>query len=374
VNVLRQIGKKAKKDFEEKYHKLFAWFKDYDALYLLSFSLNYFMAYEEGRDEEVDKGHLEFPPHFQELLHAFSLCNEQAITVKPLLNQVGKFKKDMREVGDAMLWKMFDIPENLKTEKEISSYHLRTEMMTHTLAVRGWAYDHQIKKVIGDLCELIADDFRKVFGIAPAQLFKLLYTLIEKVNDKINARRDKLHKAISPQTYNEIFEAYEKEFPHVTKTNQVVRDRMWEHFGKNIDHARIAMITHADLCSEQLFTFTAEEMAAYSENELSKEQIVSVFDKLSYRFGQLKDFNPEHFILDNPVHKKPYIKLDEEKYFSSLWSHLPHISIRLLETLVSEDVSLNSKYNDSQAAYLEKETEKLFKINFPGAQIFSGNS
>lgn len=33
VNVLREIGKKAKKDFEEKYHQLSAWFKDYDALY-----------------------------------------------------------------------------------------------------------------------------------------------------------------------------------------------------------------------------------------------------------------------------------------------------------------------------------------------------
>lgn len=374
VNMLRQIGKKAKRDFEDKYHQLSSWFKDYDALYLLAFCLNYFMAYEEGRDEEVDKGHLEFPPHFQEILQAFSLCNEQAITARPLLDQAEKFKKDMREVGDAMLWKMFDIPENLKSEKEISSYHLRVEMMTHTLAVRGWAYDHQIKKIIGDLCDLLADDFRKVFGIAPTPLFKLFYTLIEKVNDKINAHRDRLHRVLSLQTYNEIFEAYENEFPHLTKTDQVARDNMWEHFGKNLKYTRVAMMTHADLCLDQIFTFTAEEMAACSENELSKDQIVFVFDKLSYRFGELKDFNTEHFILDNPVHKKPFIKLEEEKYFSSLWSHLPHISVRLLETLVSEDVYLNSKYNDIKAAYLERETENLFRGNFPGAQIFSSSS
>ncbi len=374
ISSLRQTGKKAKTDFQEKYNELANWFKDYDALYLLSFCLNYFMAYEEGRDEEVDKGHLEFPPHFLEILQAFSLCSEQSITARPLLDQAEKFKKDMREVGDAMLWKMFDIPENIKSEKEIHAYHLRTEMMTHTLAVRGWAYDHQIKKIIGDLCELLADDFRKVFGIPPAPLFRLFYTLIEKVNDKINLHRDKLHRALSPQTYNEIFEAYEKEFPHLTKTDKVARKNMWEHFGRNLQYTRIAMMTHADLCLDQLFTFTAEEIAAYSKNELSKEQIIFVFDKLSYRFGELKDFNTEYFILDNPVHKKPFIKLEEEKYFSSLWSHLPHISIRLLEALVNENATLYSKYTDTKAAYLERETEKLFKTNFPDAQIFSGSS
>lgn len=374
VNMLRKLGKQAKKDFEEKYHLLSAWFKDYDALYLLSFSLNYFMAYEEGRDEEVDKGHLEFPPHFQEILQAFSLCNERAITAKPLLDQAGKFKNDMREVGDAIVWKMFDIPENLQTEKEVNSYHLRTEMMTHTLAVRGWAYDHQIKKVVGDLCALLADDFRAVYGINPAPLFRLFYTLMEKVNDKINAHRDKLHRVLSSKTHNEMFEAYEKEFPHLAKTNQAERSTMWKHFGKNLKYAQVAMMTHADLCLEQLFTFTAAEMAAYTENELSKEQIIFVFDKLSYRFGELKDYNTEHFILDNPVHKKPFIQLGEEKYFSSLWSHIPHLSIRLLEALVSEDAGLSSKYNDSKAAYLENETEKLFIDHFLGAQIFSGSS
>ena len=109
--------KKKKRDFEEKYHHLAVWFRDYDALYLISFCLNYFIAYEEGRDEEVDKGRLEFPPHFQEILQAFALCNDRAVTARPLLDQAGKFKKDMRDVGDAMLWKMFDIPEHLKTEK-----------------------------------------------------------------------------------------------------------------------------------------------------------------------------------------------------------------------------------------------------------------
>lgn len=373
VNVLRKIGKQAKKDFDEKYSHLAAWFRDYDALYLLSYCVYYFTAYEAGLDEEVEKGHLEFPPHFQEILQAFSLCNEQAITARPLRDQAERFKKEMREIGDAMLWKMFDIPENLTTEKEINAHHLRTEMMTHTLAIRGWAYDHQIKKVLADLSELLAGDCVKAFGFSLAPLFRLLYVLLEKVNDKINVHRDKVHSVLSLSSYDQVFDSYEKEFPYLAITDRKARQRLWEHFGKNLDYMRLAILSHSDLCLDKIFTFSAEEIAAYSDGQLSKDQIVFIFDKLSYRFKELKDFNTEYFILDNPLHSKPFIKLDDEKYFSSLWSHLPHISIRLLETLIEGHPALNSKFNQVKADYLEKETQKLFKENFPDAQIFSGN-
>ncbi len=372
VNVIRKIGKQGKKDFEEKYSHLAAWFRDYDALYLLSYCVYYFSTYEAGLDEEVEKGHLEFPPHFQEILQAFSLCNEQAVTARPLLDHAEPFKKEMREIGDAMLWKMFDIPENLSTEKEINAYHIRTEMMTHTLAIRGWAYDHQIKKVLADLCELLADDCIKAFGFSLAPLFKLLYVLLEKVNDRINVHRDKVHNVLSLTSYDQVFDAYEKEFPHLSISDRKTRERLWEHFGKNLNYMRFAVLSHSDLCLDKIFTFSAEEIAAYSDGQFSKDQIIFIFDKLSYRFKELKDFNKEHFVLDNPMHSRPFIKLDDENYFSSLWSHLPHISIRLLETLIEGDPGLNSKFNQVKADYLEKQTQKLFKENFPDAQIFSG--
>ena len=373
INMLRQIGKIAERDFRTKYAQLTNWFKDYDALYLLSFCLRYFIANEEGRDEEVEKGQLEFPLYFLEILQAFALSTDRALTAAPLMDKVDKFKEDMREVGDTILWKMFDVPENITTEKDANAFNLRVEMMTHTLAVRGWAYDCQIKKILQDLCCSINQDFKEVFGMSPLPLFKLFYTLMTKVNERLNVHLQKLYKAFSPQTYNEVFDAYENEFPHLNKTNKKVRNKMWKHFGENMDYMRMVMMMHTDLFLDKIFTFTVDDIVTYSENELSKEEVAFIFDKLSYRFGELKDFNSEYFILDNPVHKKPFIKVGDESYFSSLWSLLPHISIRLLEALVSEDKDLNSKYNKVKAEYLEIETEKLFQANFPGAQIYSGS-
>lgn len=181
VNYLRSIGRKADKDFKNKYENIPSWFRDYDSVYLLSFCANYFLAHEEGYDEEVEKGFLEFPPHFQEILQAFSLYSDRTITAKPLFNEVEEFKKSMREVGDLTIRRLFDIPEKLKTKEEINAYHLRTEMMVHILAVRSWAYHHQMQKVTEDLCGLIKDNFIKIYGVAPWPIFQLFTLMIEKV-------------------------------------------------------------------------------------------------------------------------------------------------------------------------------------------------
>ena len=373
LNYLRKIGKKADNEFKEKYENISSWFKEYDPVYLLSFCASYFLAFEEGYDEEVEKGYLEFPPHFQEILQAFSLYANRTISAKPLFNEVGKFKKTMREIGDLMVLRMFDVPEKLKTEEEVTAHRLRTEMMAHTLAVRGWAYDHQMQSVIKDLCTLIKDSFIKVHGVSPWSLFKLFPRMMEKVNEKINRHRKKMSNVLSKDSYTLMCETYESEFPHLIKMNDQTKENLWKHFGQNLEYFKAAILSHSDLCLDEVFTFSADEIVDLSENELSKEQIICFFDKLSYCFGDLKDFTKEHIILDNPIHNKPFIKIENDKYFSSVWGLFPHICIKILENFVNDNEDLSNNYKITKAEYLENELENLFKSNFPDAQIFRGN-
>src|SRR3990170_414919 len=65
---VRAIGKKAAADFAEKFAALNRWFTEHDSLYLLSFCKNYFVCSPEGYDEEAEKGYLEFPFHYLEIL------------------------------------------------------------------------------------------------------------------------------------------------------------------------------------------------------------------------------------------------------------------------------------------------------------------
>ena len=279
----------------------------------------------------------------------------------------------MRDVGDLTIRRMFDIPEKLKTEEDVNAYRLRTEMMVHTLAVRGWAFHHQMQKITEDLCSLIKDSFIKKYGIALWLLFNLFSLMIEKVNNRINTHQKKMSRVLSQKTYSLICDNYESEFTHLTKMGKESQKNMWEHCGKDIEYFRAVILSHSDLCLDAAFTFSADELTELSKGQISKEQVIYFFDKLSYSFGDLKDFNKEYIILDNPVHNKPFIKIDQERYFTSLWGLLPHISIKILENFVNEDEELSNKYKIAKANYLEDEVENLFKSNFPEAEILRSN-
>jgi hypothetical protein len=72
INVIREIGKKAKDNFAVKYPLLQKWFEDYDALYILSFCAFYFVSIPEGTDPEAE-GTLEIYPYYIELMQAFAI-------------------------------------------------------------------------------------------------------------------------------------------------------------------------------------------------------------------------------------------------------------------------------------------------------------
>jgi hypothetical protein len=90
-------------------------------------------------------------------------------------------------------------------------------------------------------------------------------------------------------------------------------------------------------------------------------------------FGELALSEKDHFLLSNPVQNKPFIKLGDGHYFSSLWTVMTHMSISLFESLVAEDSKLQSKYNDYRSEYLEQEVEKLCRDAFPDAVVFAGS-
>src|SRR5690606_23807012 len=107
-------------------------------------------------------GYLEFPFHYLEILQAFALVQPRSYSGKPLLDEVYTFKKTMQQIGKLALWKMFHLPENVSTIEQVNAYRIRIEMMSHTTAVRNWAYHHQMTKVTRDLAEKIKDEFKKI--------------------------------------------------------------------------------------------------------------------------------------------------------------------------------------------------------------------
>lgn len=371
--IVKEMGMKAKKDFDEKYPKINNWLNsDYDQTYILAYCLRYFLMGEKGYDEEAATGSLAFPPHYLEILQALSLSHSRKNSAKPLWVDVHMLKKDMKEIGKLTKMLMFDFP-NVRTKNELKAYLIRMDMMGYNIAVRNWAYYHQMQSVTYSMAALVENDFLRVYNASSVEFMKLLFVLCDKMAERLNIHIDKVRSALSKQNYIKIQEEYERVFKYAKKSNKIEKEHFWNSTGKDLRKLRMALLAHSDLELSNLLTFSIDEMVSYSDNQLSKESILFILNKLSFEFGELKDSKQEHIILDNPVHNRPFIKIGHERYFTSIWTIIPHLSISMLEYLVQEDDTLRDRYNDSRGDYLEDEVEALFRKSFPHASIYRGS-
>jgi hypothetical protein len=373
LEIIRSMGEKAKKDFDLKYPTIQKWFDKYDPLYILSFCSLYFVSHPEGIDPEAS-GPLDFYHHYLEIMQAFALYQDRNFSPKLLLQEAEKLKQEMKEIGDLMKLRLFDIPKNFKLEKEISAFRLRTEMMVQTAAIRNWAYYHQMKRIVGDLSNFIKDDFEKIHGVDPLKLVGALFKLADERSDLLNEHLDKIRSFGRKNNYIEMIDAYNKAFPENQKIEGEKIEEIWNYAGRKMKNLRGMLMCHSDLKLEAVYSFDLNHFTSLYGEDGKKSDLKIILDKLSYKFGDLKNFKRDHIILDNPVHRRPFIVLGDDNYYSAIFGIMPHLILGLLEDLISENEDLRRKYSDEiKPKYLEDEIERLVRLHFPNAQIFRGS-
>ena len=142
INILRDIGAKARATFEREFPRVTEWFDRYDPLYILSFCVFYFMTSERGIDKEAIEGKLDFGSHHLELLQAIALMRPRHGTPEPLKEMATELKTSLRELTEAIELGDLDFPADL-TEAEIKKRSILSQMRTQTLAIRNWAFPEQ---------------------------------------------------------------------------------------------------------------------------------------------------------------------------------------------------------------------------------------
>ena len=372
LEIVRGIGAQAKEQFDLKYPQIASWYHDYDPLYLLSFCAFYFVSQPEGIDPEVS-GKLIFYHHYLEIMQAFALAQERTLTAKPLLEDARKLEQDMKDIGQVMQLRLFNIPQELTAEDELNAYHLRTEMMVQTTAIRNWAYPHQMKRVVLCLSASIKEAFKSLYGVDPVDLMQLLFDLTEERNDLLNVHIDKLRACHNAGNYKEIIEAYNAAFPENIRIEGAAIEEIWTRAGKKKRNLVGMLVTHANLKLDRIYSFTLDHAQSLLNTKLPDEVLERILDRLSYQFGDLKDFNKEYIILGNPVLSRPFIRVEERSYFSAIWGVLPHIALDMLEDLVWADESMRNTYTKAKADFLELEVERLFRKAFPNASVYRGS-
>lgn len=372
LEIVRGIGVQAKEKFDQKYPQIATWFREYDPLYILSFCSVYFVSQPEGVDAEVS-GKLSFYHHYLEIMQAFALAQERALTAKPLLEDAGRLEQEIQEIGEVMQLRLLNIPQELTDEDELNAYHLRTEMMVQTTAIRNWAYPHQMKRVVFSLATSIKEAFKSLYGVDPVDLMQMLFDLTDERNDLLNEHRDKLRTCLGASNYKEIIGAYNDAFPENVRIEGTAIEEIWKRVGKKKRNLVGMLIAHADLKLDRIYSFTLEHAQSLLKTKVPDEVLERLLDRLSFQFGDLKDFNKEHIILSNPVLSRPFIRVAKKRYFSAIWGVMPHIALDVLEDLIWENEPMRNAYAKAKANFLEFEVERLFRTAFPNASVHRGS-
>lgn len=373
LGVLREMGKEAEEKFSDQYNELQDWFKTYDQLNLLSFSYYYFMTTRRGYDEEAATGTLEFPPYYQELMQAFALTLPRTYNAVPFLSRdIKRFKVNFKEVGELMRLKHFNLPDSVTTMEEVQSHQLRTQVIMQTTAVRNWSYEDKMKATTLGLANSIKESFSEVHHFDPEVFLQTLYDMFDIIQERVNVHRNKTIQILKATTHEDVFKTYEDIFP-VKRDNEESKKIMWDAFGHDLMRLKEFFMMHSDLFLYELFTFTYVELEKISDRKINEATFKDAFRKISLEFGDLKDYDYQHFILSNPTHECPFIRTDEDTVFSTLWSVMTHFSMGLLEKFCGYDQRLRKKYNDARAKFLENSLENLCRNAFPTAEIHAGS-
>ena len=368
LSVLSKVAEHSEQRFQEEYFQLNDWFAKYDALYLLAFCSFYFLSQPEGVDPEV-KGSLDFYPFHLEILQAFSLTQERHFSNEPLGEEAEQLLQVMGEIGNAIqLRAMRDLVE--LADCDIRQHSLLQSIRTQTTAVRNWAYLPHMRYVTRGLAETVRQDFIDLHNIDPLKLADALYGLANKAEERLNHHIGWVRSFFHQGNYASVVAAYIEPYPNQDDFDP---DTIFDMVGGDLKSFKALLLQLSDSRLHDIFIFSLKDIADVYGSDVETSALSRVFDKVSIEFGGLHDHNKEHFILDNPVWKKPFIKIDSDAYFSSTIGLMPHYTMGLLESLISEDSNLEERYRSRKGRYLEDQLEKLFKDSFPAGKIFRGS-
>ncbi|GEP50267.1 hypothetical protein FNO01nite_09390 [Flavobacterium noncentrifugens] len=370
--VFKDIAADANAEYEVEFEKIMQYFKRYDPLYLCAFAFNYFLDNRAGIDTEAIEGKIDFPPFYVEILQCLALFQNRHYNAEPLHSNAPHFRDTLIKLNTNLSYSYYGLTQNVSSIDELHLVMLRMGMMLHTLAVRNWAYESQMQSVARDLASIIQTRFRDKLGFDPHIFLDILFGIVSNTSSKLNTHFQNIRKVVKGKTHDEVFDKYEEIFDvEVTSVDQ--REKMWRGVSRKLMSLKIVLMEHSDLALEKVFTSSAKELKMLTQHEITVEECHLIFEKISLRFGELQGTDKNHIFLNNPVHRKPFIKTDESEYFSVLPYMFSHLSVDLLEGFINTDKELTKYYLAEKGKYLEKKIEDLFRTAFPTAQIFVGS-
>ena len=253
--------------------------------------------------------------------------------------------------------------KNAKTEEKKAILQVQEWLRRYTYLVRNWGYFRRVISIAKRLYSKLDPLFRASVGLEATLLIDVFNYLVTSVEEVNNERFQKIRSIFKARTIEEAIKIYHEVYQLPEAVEETIS--FLEERGATLEEVRFLILSHSDSFLAESFSFTSVKLA--SSINLEPVALECALSRLSYQFGDLKDSNPEHFFLANPVWTKPLIKLPSGSYFCAIPQIFFSFVFQTLDSLLSAEEVKREVQDKRRPKFLEDEVKELFTQAFPQA-------
>lgn len=369
---LLQYAKEAKGRFEEGIRSLSDTFRNHDPLQIVSTLAQYALTATRSRDdtitplvkdERLTQAHVELAQALALAVPAASLSK-----MPPDPAVITKVMDLLPAVGDAFAHQRMVVMEQAKSDEQKAITLFQERLRLHTQGVRNWGYFDAVHRHVIELYRPLDDLFVARFGIPATGLIAVFHFLVRQVEERMTNRMKSLRQVLTRGTTPEIVRAYYEANPQFTESPEAMlavakRNRY------SREQVRFLVLAHADLSLSRIFVFHPSDVAR--DLGLPEQSVAAIFEKMSLSFGHVSPDALERVMLDNPVWRRPLIRLGEHDFYCAMPQLFFSFVQPMLDELIGNDKELQHACESCRASFLEAQVRMLFEKSFPGGEFVS---
>jgi hypothetical protein len=311
-----------------------------------------------------------------EFLQAFFLTHELTSfnpdrDVSKLIIRFFELRTLVSELSSAFHSKHLEPYKNLDDVAR-RQFTVQSEMRSHTTFTRG-LYPHRTLQFLPELFAKLDQIIEKELGITVKYIVLMYFNLMDLLKERLNKHQEQIQEIVKSNEINEIIDVYVRAFYDGDSENEEELKTFISENNFNVKDLKEFVLLESNLFLPDIYLLTPEAFQSSYPIPISVENVIRIVDKLSLTYGDLEDYEVEHFFMDNPIWKRPFIKYDDTTYFCFIPGLLLSFCLEQIEFLLEDYENVWSRYTKTRTDYLEAKTKELFRAAFPEAKVFTGS-
>lgn len=241
--------------------------------------------------------------------------------------------------------------------------HLIGKLRMQTMRYRNLFVKEDCETVVLSIFSQIDALTEKELGFKFSEMFSTLTALASTIEQRLNDYTDKVRNGFKATSIADALSSID-----FLCSISPVASRSWDKCKKScrtIDDFRWSAFQLSELCHAWPYVLDKAVLRRTFGNGA-----VAFFEKLSIRPGELASANPEHFFMNNPVWRRPFVHVDEDTLFLPLPNLFYSFPFQIFEQFLTAGSKLERAYSDARARFLEDTIEIHISTAMPNAKTY----